>query len=233
MSDEQPASATEQQTVVSEAAGIAAWRSPRAWIVLVAVIAGSVAIDLVSKHLAFEHVAGDPVTLVREDVISSGDTRLGPNALIPPHAPVVVVPNLLDFTLVLNRGAVFGIGAGKRWFFVGFTAIAVGFGLYVFASWTRAGDHLTHTWLGLVLGGGLGNLYDRLVFACVRDFIHPLPGVDLPFGLSWPGGNTQAWPYVSNIADLFLIIGIVGLIVHVWRADAPAKHEQAEANDDT
>jgi hypothetical protein len=34
------------------------------------------------------------------------------------------VPDLLDLSLVLNPGAVFGIGAGKRWFFIGFTGAA-------------------------------------------------------------------------------------------------------------
>ena len=37
-----------------------------------------------------------------------------PSEQIPWHAPVVVVPKLLEFTLVANRGAVFGMGAGHR-----------------------------------------------------------------------------------------------------------------------
>ena len=83
--------------------------------------------------------------------------------------------------------------------------------------------------IGLLIGGGLGNLYDRLKFACVRDFLHPLPRVRLPFGLTWPDGSTGIWPYVSNIADLFLLIGIGMLMWHIWRTDPPKKKRKAKA----
>jgi lipoprotein signal peptidase len=58
-------------------------------------------------------------------------------------------------------------------------------------------------------------LYDRLVYACVRDFIHPLPGVMYPF--AWPASfaGKEVWPYVSNVADALLIVGVVML---AWRA---------------
>ncbi|MEM9374339.1 MAG: signal peptidase II, partial [Planctomycetota bacterium] len=127
------------------------------------------------------------------------------------------VTNLLEFTLVLNPGAVFGIGAGKRWFFVVFTVFAVGLASWLFATRTSARDRWAHFAFAMVVSGGLGNLYDRVRFACVRDFIHPLPGVPLPFGIKWPSGSAELWPYVSNVADAFLIIGIVILIVHTWR----------------
>lgn len=176
---------------------------------LVALVLG-VVVDLASKWLAFERVAGAPVRVDRQEVLAAGSGHLGD--LIPPHRPVVVVPDLLEFTLVLNPGAVFGMGAGKRWVFVVFTLGAVAFGMYLFRVWTRPRDYTAHAGLGLILSGGIGNLYDRLVFACVRDFIHPLPGVALPFGLKWPSGDRAMWPWVSNVADLALIIG-VGLMM--------------------
>ena len=157
---------------------------------MLGVLAFSLATDLYSKHWAFETVAGQPVLLERDQVIAASASPRGPGQLIPPHEPQTVVPSVLDFTLVLNRGAVFGIGAGKRWFFVAFTTLAVGFALWGFMRWTKPHEWLVHASIGLVLGGGLGNLYDRLLYACVRDFLHPLPGVQMPFGLSWPGGST-------------------------------------------
>ncbi len=189
----------------------------RAWVLLVVVAVLALATDLGSKWLAFERVAPQPVVLERAEVIEASRSARGPGAVIPWHEPVVVVPRVLNFTLVLNRGAVFGIAAGQRWFFVVFTLCAVAFAIYGFAKWSYAHQWGVHTSIGLVLGGGLGNLYDRLMYACVRDFIHPLPGVQLPFGLAWPGGNTDVWPYVSNIADLYLILGIVVLVAHIWR----------------
>lgn len=168
--------------------------------------------DLASKSLAFAHVAGIPVGIDREAVLTTQRLDL----LIPTHKPVVVIPNLLEFTLVLNPGAVFGVGGGRRWFFVGFTILALAFATFIFGLWTRARDKWAHIAIGLIAAGGLGNLYDRLRFACVRDFIHPLPGLKLPFGIKWPGGSNEVWPYVSNVADLYLIVGIGILLLINW-----------------
>ncbi|MFG0299382.1 MAG: signal peptidase II [Phycisphaerales bacterium JB047] len=188
-------------------------RCPRAWTILLLTSAIGLFADLWTKWYAFKHVAGFPVDIERQDVLAVPDLGM----LIPHHEPVTFISSVLEFTLVLNPGAVFGIGAGQRWFFIIFTIIACVVAVALFVRWSRAQDWLAHSGFGLIIAGGLGNLYDRLIFACVRDFIHPLPGVQLPFGLSWPGGNTEVWPYVSNVADAFLIVGIVFLMIHAWR----------------
>ncbi len=185
--------------------------SGRAWFVLLTVLALALAADLASKWLAFQRVAGQAVATNRADVLAAGPENLW--TLIPRHEAVVVAPKVLNLTLVYNPGAVFGIGGGQRWFFVAFTLVAVAVGLLVFARGTGRRDHASHAALALILAGGLGNLYDRLIYACVRDFLHPLPGVDLPFSLRWPGGSREAWPWVSNLADLWLIIGVGVLIL--------------------
>lgn len=184
-----------------------------AWVVLIGSLLFGLATDLLTKWAAFRWIAGVPVRVNRVEVLSADHLGL----LLPRHEPVVVVPRVLNLTLVLNPGAVFGIGAGRRWLFIAFTAVAVVFSIWIFLKWTTARDRLAHAAIGLLLAGGLGNLYDRLRFACVRDFIHPLPGVKLPFGLSWPNGSAEIWPYVSNVADLWLIVGIAVLLVYSWR----------------
>jgi len=201
----------------SSNSGPTAARSTRAWAILLSATIGGLVVDLWSKSLAFRHVAGTPVIVERQDVLRVNDLSL----LIPRHEPVTVIPSILEFTLVLNPGAVFGIGAGQRWFFVVFTVIACIVALVLFIRWTHPRDWMAHAGFGLIIAGGLGNLYDRLVFACVRDFIHPLPGVPMPFGLRWPGGNNDLWPYVSNVADAFLIVGIILLMIHAWRMPDP------------
>lgn len=204
--------------------------SSRAWLVLFAAIAFGLITDIASKYAAFRRVASDPVEVIREQVLSAKDRNIPLSVLIPRHEPVRVVPSVLDFTLVLNPGAVFGIGAGKRWFFVAFTVIAMAVSLWMFAKWTKARDTWAHIGLGLLIAGGLGNLYDRVVYACVRDFIHPLPGVNVPFGLTNPlTGSRELWPYVSNLADKWLLIGIAILLVHLWRQDTKAKTARAES----
>lgn len=193
-------------------------RCPRAWAILIAVTVFGFAADLATKRLAFDHVASVPVRLDRETITEAPPAAL--HTLLPPHQPVMVVPYMLEFQLVLNPGAVFGIGPGQRWLFVGFTAIAAAFGLGVFARWTTAKQHGLHAAIGLVLAGGLGNLYDRIVFGVVRDFLHPLPNVHMPFGLAWPGGATEVWPWVSNVADALLLAGIAILLIGLWRTGA-------------
>ncbi|MFA6044952.1 MAG: signal peptidase II [Phycisphaerales bacterium] len=193
--------------------------------VLVVTSVLGLATDLSSKWLAFQHVAGAPVVVERSQVLKFRN----PSDLIPMHAPVQVVPGVLDFTLLLNPGAVFGIGAGKRWVFVFFTLGALVFALGLFAKWTVKRDWVSHVGLGLLISGGLGNLYDRLMYACVRDFIRPLPGMHLPFGWSYPWGGREVWPYVSNVADLYLIIG-VGMLI--WRALRPHPLQREAANAD-
>jgi signal peptidase II len=204
-----------------------ALRSPGAWGVLLLVTVLGLAVDLASKAIAFAKIAGVPVTVSRERVMEISTQGRTLSSLIPPHEPMVVVPKLLNLTLVLNPGAVFGIGAGKRWFFVAFTVGALGLAVWMFGAWTRGRDRFAHVAIALLLAGGLGNLYDRLMYACVRDFIHPLPGMDLPFGWRMPlTGGREVWPYVSNVADLWLLIGIAMLMWFLWRGGRATRTEQ-------
>lgn len=208
-----PASPATTSENATSSAGGSTLRSPRAWIILLAVALLGLGIDLASKEWAFRTIAGSPVVVEREQVLAAGSLA----RLIPPHPPVVVVPKVLEFTLVLNPGAVFGIGAGKRAFFIVVTIAAIAFAGWMFARWTKPDRGVLHAAIGLLIAGALGNLYDRMMYACVRDFIHPLPGMKLPFGWKLPNGSTEIWPYVSNIADLFLLIAIGVLLVQSWR----------------
>lgn len=199
-----------------ERAFIPSLRSTSAWAILLITTLLALAADLGSKHLAFLHIAGQPVHVDRAEVLATGPGRL--QQLIPQHTPRVVIPHLLNLELVLNAGAVFGAGQGRRWLFIGFTFVALAFALWMFARWTAQRDHLSHACIGLIIAGGLGNLHDRIRFACVRDFLHPLPTARLPFGWRWPNGEPALWPYVSNIADAFLIVGIGALMLRLWRS---------------
>lgn len=201
-------------------------RSPRAWATLLLVALLGAGLDLATKTLAFRYVAGAPVPVNRSEVLAAGPDRIA--GLVPPHPPMTVIPHVLELRLVLNPGAVFGFGPGQRWFFIAFTLLAMGLALWAFATWTRPRDRWAHVGLGLVLSGGFGNLFDRLTIGCVRDFLHPAPGVLLPFGLRWPSGSRDVWPWVSNVADALLLIGIVLLAAHLWRLDRDARTTHAD-----
>lgn len=192
-----------------------AWRSPLAWGLLLGTFATGVVIDIVTKYWAFRTVAGRPVDLVYEEVVGNVGYPL------PRHEGVRALPfDLLDFHLVLNHGAVFGIGQRRRMVFVLFTLIAVGVAFAVFTRWTRASQRWVHVGLGLILAGGIGNLYDRVRYGAVRDFLHMLPRWELPFGWRWPGNPSgEIFPWVFNVADVLLLAGMGILLIWMNRTD--------------
>lgn len=166
--------------------------------------------DLVLKQQAFERVAGTPVALER-----------GPDGTLPPipaHDAVIVVPKVLALQLTLNRGAVFGLGQGGRWVFVFFSVVAVGVVVTIFTR-SRANAIVLHLALAAVLAGALGNLYDRLAVGAVRDMLLLFPGVRLPFGWTWPGGADGLYPWIFNLADVGLVIGLGVLVILSSRSE--------------
>ncbi len=158
--------------------------------------------DLALKWWAFEHWAGEPV-----DVVAAVEGR----AVLPAHSQILL-PKISALKLTLNRGAVFGIGQGQAWLFIVVTIAAVALIGYIFASSARR-QWLMHLTMALVLAGALGNLYDRIRFAAVRDMLWLFPEVHLPGGLTWPGGLTDLYPWIFNLADVYLVIGIALLMV--------------------
>ena len=105
--------------------------------------------DLTLKAYAFEVVAGQPVKW--------SSTEPG-HAMIPDHDGVTLIPKVLALQLTTNRGAVFGLGQGGRWIFVGISVVAVIFIVSLF--WrSRARAYGWHAAMGLIFAGAISNLY--------------------------------------------------------------------------
>lgn len=231
-SSESTASSAATSSPAAAIASPRAWHSTSAWLRLLLVLALGLTLDLGSKSWAFRTVAGYPVVLDRKTLLADPDWN------VPHHPGVKALPwNLLDLQLVINRGAVFGIGANRRFFFIAFTIGALAAGMLVFGRFTHVNNWLAHGAIGLILAGGIGNLYDRIVFGVVRDFLHMLPDRHLPFGWNWPGGSPEMFPWVFNLADSMLLTGMGLLILHMHRSEkrqratapAPAVSEPAAA----
>lgn len=173
-----------------------AYRCPRAIALFLVVTAVVLAADLGLKAWAFHHVAGEPIVL-------------GPPAEthIPAHEPIVVIPGLLNLRLTTNTGAVFGLGQGGRVVFIAVSVVAVGVIGALFAR-GRASAWFQHVMLALILAGALGNLYDRALYAQVRDMLHLFP-------------TTRLWPWIFNLADAALMVGVAGVVLTSMRKPPP------------
>lgn len=90
------------------------------------------------------------------------------------YEQIVVIPDLFSGMLAYNRGAAFSFladqGGWQRWFFA-LVALVASVVLVVWLKRLKSHERLLAAGLALVLGGALGNLYDRVVLGHVVDFI--------------------------------------------------------------
>ena len=200
------------------------WQSPRAIFILLAVMISGFAADVATKSWAFRNVAGQPVVLEPEQLINN--SHFMP---IPFHEGVVAIPGrVLNFRLVLNDGVIFGLGSQQRGVWIVFTFGALALAMWIF-SHTTARNTMVHFAIGLVLGGGFGNLYDRIFVGRVRDFMHLFPDRHLPFGWSWPGGTSELFPWIFNTGDILLLTGMALLMIYYWKQ--PTTETATSSND--
>jgi signal peptidase II len=114
--------------------------------------------------------------------------------------PLVVIPGVLRLRLATNPGGAFSIGTSAPWFFAGATIVV---GSVIVVTAFRPRPTVQSVALGLVLGGALGNLTDRIVRAPglrgeVIDFI-----------------DVHVWP-VFNLADSAVVVGAILLAASSW-----------------
>lgn len=115
---------------------------------------------------------------------------------------IEVLPPFLNFVMAWNRGINFGIGAGPSWLLVALAlAISAALVWWVLHRDARASDDiekrrvLALSWgAGIVIGGALGNAWDRVQYGAVADFLN----------MSCCG---IANPYAFNIADVAIFAG--------------------------
>lgn len=126
--------------------------------------------------------------------------------------PVRVIPDVLQFTYTTNTGGAFGIFDHIPWLFAVATVVIAAF---IVRASTRVTRPLVAVSLGLVLGGALGNLADRLsggfdLSGRVVDFI-----------------DFRVWP-VFNVADSAIVVGAILLVVATVKADRGGKRDRAK-----
>ena len=146
-------------------------------------------------------------TLVLVALLDVATKEWARHQLVPEHMPRAIIGDLLRFTLVYNPGAAFGLHVGdhSRWVFMALTigAIVILSRLYVN---TGLDDGMRVLALGLVMGGAVGNLVNRMWSARgVVDFL------DVGIG-------ARRWP-TFNVADIGVSVGAALLAWSLWRED--------------
>ncbi|MEW6646338.1 MAG: signal peptidase II [Pseudomonadota bacterium] len=137
-------------------------------------------------------------------------TKVLATANLALHEPVPVLP-LFNLTLMHNTGAAFSFlsqaGGWQRWFFVAI-AVAVSAALIAWLRQLQRHQAWLAVALALVLGGALGNVWDRVMLGYVVDFI------DLYYG-DWH------WP-AFNVADSAITVGAIMLLLDAVRGERGA-----------
>ncbi|MDD6848750.1 MAG: signal peptidase II [Oscillospiraceae bacterium] len=111
--------------------------------------------------------------------------------------PTEIIPNLFSLTYVENKGAAFGMLADARWIFITFTIIITAFLIYILFK-KRISNKLFLTSVVLIIGGGIGNLIDRIFLGYVVDYL-----------------SISFFPPVCNFADYCITIGAVLLVIYI------------------
>jgi signal peptidase II len=129
------------------------------------------------------------------------------------HETATVIDGFFNVTYVRNTGVAFGIFSSisspvKTVLLSIFTTCAALF-VIVYSLRSSIRNRLLQTALALILGGALGNLYDRLVYGYVVDFLEFYIGA-----YHWPS---------FNIADSAISVGVVLLAIEIIRNETPGR----------
>ena len=121
-----------------------------------------------------------------------------------------MLPPVLNLRMAWNRGVNFGLFAGgsdtARWILIGI-ALAISAAVAVWM-WREPPGPAGRVSAGLLIGGALGNVVDRLLYGAVADFLNmSCCGIDNPFAF--------------NVADIAIFAGALGLVL--FTGDGRAK----------
>ena len=109
-----------------------------------------------------------------------------------------IIENVFHFTYVENRGAAFGMLANHRWVFMILSVVGIA-AIFVYLTVTKPKSWWMRLALCFIVGGGIGNMIDRVARGYVIDFID-CRFIDF---------------YVFNVADSFVCVGCAMFIIAV------------------
>jgi signal peptidase II len=143
-------------------------------------------------------------------------TKTAVRRIVVTRGTIEVIRGYFEISYVENTGVAFGLFPGQNTILAVIGFIVVGF---IFAYYRRFS---TNVWmkisLGLLLGGALGNLTDRIVFQHVTDFIR----------VRWWFLHWRWWPSF-NVADAAVCVGAVMFVLGMLTIAQNVEHETQDA----
>lgn len=133
--------------------------------------------------------------------------------LVHVGASYKLIPGVLHFTYVQNRGAGMGILEDHRWVFMSVSCVAIVL-IFAYILWKRPADKLFLTALSLIAGGGVGNMIDRVALGYVVDMIN-VELIDF---------------YVFNVADCAVCIGCGVMILYMLLDELRERKKKKETS---
>lgn len=111
---------------------------------------------------------------------------------------VSIIGEVLHFTYVENRGAAFGMMKDARWIFMIISTVAIAALVFYLVKY-KPKSYLAVSAIGMIVGGGIGNMIDRIWLGYVVDFIY-IKIIDFA---------------VFNVADSFVCVGTALLVIYI------------------
>ncbi len=145
--------------------------------------------------------AGAAIMALASDQLS----KIWVRANLPEGAQLPLIPNWIHLEHIQNYGAAWGVLAGQKWLLIAFTVAVTALVVSSAREVSRRGK-IAAIGFGFILGGALGNLFDRVAFGYVTDFF------DLDTPLAW----LQTFP-VFNVADSALTCGVILMLITLIR----------------
>ena len=126
------------------------------------------------------------------------------SALVPLNHSIKIIPSFFSITNVHNYGIAWSMLNGHRYLIICITTIII----VVLANYLHKNNNMlkyeTISYL-MIIAGSLGNLYDRIIYGYVIDFL------DFNiFGYNYP---------IFNLADTFIVLGVFLLLISMFRKD--------------
>ena len=129
---------------------------------------------------------------------------------LKPVGSYPIIPDIFHLTYVENRGAAFGMMAGQKWFLIWVTAIVILAAVIAIMAGKIKNTTVLFS-VATIIGGGVGNLIDRVYRGYVVDYVH-LKIIDFA---------------VFNFADICVTVGTAILLVYLLFYEL--KHRNKEA----